>query len=335
MDKLRIAVLHDSRPPAKASEPGAEPVIYVEDEVAEALAALGHEPKRVAVNHNLKALIDTIQEFKPGLIFNLTESFMGDNTMEAHIVALLDMLRIPYTGSNPSSLIINNDKGIQKKLLAYHGIMTPEFAIFPVGRSAPVPDTLRFPLIVKPMKEDASIGIHECSIVKNADALVERVKFVHANRGQPALVEEYIEGREFYVSIVGNEKPVAFPIVELDLSGLPDSKPKIASFRVKWNEAYRDKMGIRSVFPTDLKNEVRDKINKVCLSAYKILGVQNYGRIDIRLSPENDVYVLEANPNPYISDGEDFANAAEQAGMNYPALIGRIVELALAKEMPR
>lgn len=332
MQKLRIIVLYDLRPPQKAGDPASEPVCYVEDEVVPALTALGHECVRLPVNHNLKAIIDTIEGQKPDLIFNLTESYMGDNTMEAHIVALLDMLKIPYTGSNPSALIINNDKGIQKKLLAYHGIMTPEFMVFPVGRTAPIPENLRYPLIVKPLKEDASIGIHECSIVKNADALAERIRFVHANRGQPALVEEFIEGREFYVGLLGNSKKVqVLPIVELDLSGLPDGKPKIASFRVKWNEAYRDKMGIQSVFPTNLDPQVVDKINRVCLNAYAILGIQNYGRIDIRLSPNNDVYVLEANPNPYIADGEDFANAAEKIGIDYPTLIGKIVELALAK----
>jgi len=331
MQKLRVIVLYDMRPPQKTGDAGAEPVPYVEDEVIGALAGLGHEYERLPVNHNLKGLVSRIEEWKPDLIFNLTESYMGDNTMEAHIVALLDMLKIPYTGSNPSALIINNDKGIQKKLLAYHGIMTPEFAIFPLGKSAPIPENLRYPLIVKPMKEDASIGIHECSIVKNADALMERIRFVHADRNQPALVEEFIEGREFYVGLIGNKKVQVLPIVELDLSGLPEGKPRIASFRVKWNEAYRDKMGIQSVFPADLDAQITEKINKVCLTAYTILGIQNYGRIDIRLSPNNDVYVLEANPNPYIADGEDFANAAEKIGIDYRTLIGKIIELALSK----
>jgi D-alanine-D-alanine ligase len=332
MRKLKIIVLYDNRPQQKSGDAAAaDQICYVEDEVIEALTALGHEHVRLPVNHNLKAIIDTIQGHTPDLIFNLTESYLGDNTMEAHIVALLDMLKFPYTGSNPSSLIINNDKGIQKKLLAYHGIMTPEFEVFPIGKTAPVPESLRFPLIVKPLKEDASIGIHECSIVKNTDALVDRIKFVHANRNQPALVEEFIEGREFYVGIIGNKSLQPLPIVELDLSGLPEGKPRIASFRVKWNEAYRAKMGIQSVFPTDLDGQIREKINKVCLNAYAILGIHNYGRIDIRLSANNDVYVLEANPNPYIAYGEDFANAAEQMGIDYNTLIGKIVELALTK----
>ncbi|MDP8262042.1 MAG: hypothetical protein P9M13_01900 [Candidatus Ancaeobacter aquaticus] len=334
MSKNRILILHDERPKQKPPEENQEIYnLHVEEDVRDALTRLGYPFETFAIDHSIKNLIDKIESTKPDLVMMLAECFGGNNAMEPHIIAILEMLRVPYTGSNMFAISINCNKGIQKKILSYHGIKTPDFVTFPLGSRISIPESLAFPLIVKPLEEDSSIGIHDCSVVKNLDALTERVKFLYTNREQGAVVETFIDGREFYVGILGNKNVQVLPIVELDLSGIPDGKPKIASFRVKWNVDYREKMNIQSVFPNNLTPEETRKIHDTCIKTYKVLGIQNYGRIDVRMSAhDGQIYVLEANPNPWIAEGEDLANAAEKAGMNFDTFILKIIDYGLAKK---
>ncbi|MFC2149353.1 ATP-grasp domain-containing protein [Candidatus Auribacterota bacterium] len=333
MEKLNIVILHDQRPPEKPDETEEEDFnLHVEDDVADSLKRLGHTFEKVAVDHNLKELVTKLEESKPDLVVNIAETFGGKSSMEPHIIAVLEMLKIPYTGSNMWSIMLNGDKSLQKRILSYHGVKTPDFTIFPIGSRVTLPKDLVFPLIVKPAQEDSSIGIHECSVVKTEEALTERVKFLHNNLQSPAVVEKFIEGREFYVGVLGDKQVQVFPLVELDLSGIPENKPKIATFRVKWNIEYREKMNIQSVFPKDIDPDTEKRIADTCTKAYKVLGIQNYARIDVRLSAEdNEIYVLEANPNPWIAEGEDLANAAEKAGLKYDEFITKILKLGISK----
>lgn len=290
---------------------------------------LGHEVKIVGVFDDLNVLLEQIDQYKPDIVFNMVEQFRNDSTLEQNVVGLLELLEIPYTGTGSVGLVLCKNKGITKKILNYHRIKTAPFSVIPKGRKVQVPRRLRYPMIVKPLREEASYGISQKSFVENDKDFIERVQFVHESMGQDALVEEYIDGREIYVSLLGNQRLQVFPFREMIFSEVPDEEPKFATFKAKWDETYRKRWGIQNRFVPSLPADVSERIAHICKRVYRNLYIKGYGRIDIRLTPENDVVVLEANPNPHIAKDEDYAMAARKAGMEYPELIQRIVNHGL------
>ncbi len=265
------------------------------------------------------------------LVFNLIESYAGDDTKEMHVGAFLDLLEIPYTGAGPHAVTLAQDKSIAKKMFAFHGIQSPYFATSYRGAIDHAHD-ISFPLIVKPTSEDGSIGIDAAAVVTSVKELMERVHYIQTEFDSPALIEEYIEGREIYAAILGNyENARALPLVELDLSKLPEGMAKIASMDVKFmkdTDAYKL---TKSAIAEGLDEETEAKLTETALKAYRAVKLRDYGRIDMRLSSKGEVYVIEANPNPWLSSGQEFAMAAKKSGLSYTQMIGEIVDLAMAR----
>ena len=264
------------------------------------------------------------------LVFNLTESFADDDTADFKIAGFLELVGKKYTGSGTHGLMLAQDKAIAKKIFAFHGIHTPVFAKSFRGRLDFSHD-LQFPVIVKPAREDGSIGIEFSAVVSSIRELMERMDWLHANFNSPVLIEEYIEGREMYVGVIGNDKPEALPVVELDLSKLPDGTPRIAAAEVKWGKgtkAYRD---TKSAVATDLPEETVTALQQTAVAAYQALELRDYGRVDMRLQPDGRVHVIEVNPNPWLSSKAEFAMAARKSGRTYPQLVEEIVDLAMAR----
>jgi D-alanine-D-alanine ligase len=301
----------------------------VEDEVAEALGKLGHQATLHVLDGALKSL-HALARTECDLVFNLAESFAGNDTADYCIAAYLELIDKRFTGSGSHGLLYAQDKGVAKKILEFHGIHTPVFARSYRGRLDFSHD-LEFPVIVKPAREDGSIGIEFNAVVSSIRELMERIDWLHANFDSPVLIEEYVEGREMYVGVLGNENPLALPVVELDLSKLPEGRPKIAGAEVKWAKgtgAYRD---TKSIIPDDLSDETVALLQNTALAAYQALELRDYARIDMRLRPDGRVAVIEANPNPWLASKAEFAMAARKAGRTYTQLVEEIVDLALAR----
>jgi D-alanine-D-alanine ligase len=339
MSKLKIAVIYDRVLVDETEEPAAAtdkaPVTRtldkkeVEEEVAEALVKLGHEPTMHELDGTTKSLLG-LTRLECDLVFNLCESFADDDTADFKIAAFLELIGKNYTGSGTHGLMLAQDKAIAKKIFSFHGVHTPVFARSFRGRLDFSHD-LQFPVIVKPAREDGSIGIEFSAVVSSIRELTERMDWLHANFDSPVLIEEYIEGREMYVGVIGNDKPEALPVVELDLSKLPDGTPRIASAEVKWGKgtkAYRD---TKSAIATDLPEESVSALQQTAVAAYQALELRDYGRVDMRLQADGRVHVIEVNPNPWLSSKAEFAMAARKSGRNYPQLVEEIVELAMAR----
>jgi len=266
--------------------------------------------------------------------FGNRERLSGVAIYDQNVVSYLELSGVPYTGCNPRGLMLARDKPLAKKILHYHRIAIPEFITVPVGRSVKRPKELSFPLFVKSVSEEASRGISQASIVDDDNKLQERVAFIHERVGTGALIERYIDGRELYVGVLGNRRVQIFPVWELDLSKMPDEARRIATERVKWSRAYQTKYGIRSGEAQGLPEGATEKIKEIARRTYSILGLSGYARIDLRLDPAGELYVLEANPNPQIAKSEDFADSAERAGLSYEALLQRILGLGLRWHPP-
>ena len=339
MGKLTIVVLYDrvlvDEEAEQAASTDKSPVTRtldkkeVEDEVAEALVKLGHEAIKHELDGTPKSLL-ALARLECDLVFNLTESFADDDTADFKIAGFLELIGKRYTGSGTHGLMLAQDKAIAKKIFAFHGIHTPVFAKSFRGRLDFSHD-LQFPVIVKPAREDCSIGIEFSAVVSSIRELMERMDWLHANFDSPVLIEEYIEGREMYVGVLGNDKPEALPVVELDLSKLPDGTPRIAAAEVKWGKgtkAYRD---TKSAVATDLSEETSLALQKTAVAAYQALELRDYGRVDMRLQPDGRVHVIEVNPNPWLSSKAEFAMAARKSGRTYLQLIEEIIDLAMAR----
>jgi D-alanine-D-alanine ligase len=338
MGKLKIVVLYD-RVLVDESEEGAagdkSPVVRtldkkeVEEEVADALVKLGHEPVMYEIDGTVKSLLG-LARVDCDLVFNLVESFADDDTADFKIAGFLELLGKKYTGSGTHGLMLAQDKAVAKKIFAFHGIHTPTFAKSFRGRLDFSHD-LEFPVIVKPAREDGSIGIEFSAVVNSIRELMERMDWLHANFDSPVLIEEYIDGREMYVGVLGNDKPEALPVVELDLSKLPDGTPRIAAAEVKWGKgtkAYRD---TKSAIATDLIEETTATLQQTAVAAYQALELRDYGRVDMRLQPDGRVHVIEVNPNPWLSSRAEFAMAARKSGRTYNQLIEEIIELTSSR----
>ncbi len=300
-----------------------------EYDVISTLRGLGHEVMTLGVHDDLGELRRANFEFKPNIAFNLLEGFDDVTIFDQNVVSHLELLKLAYTGCNPRGLLLSRDKSLSKKLLAYHRIPVPEFEVFRVGRPVRRPKRLAFPLIVKPLTQEASVGISQASVVDTDEKLKERVAFVHQSIGNAAIVEQYIEGRELYVGILGNQALQSFPVWELFFTNMPAEAKRIATDRVKWSVKYQQKYGIESGPAKDLPDAVGDRIQHTCKRAYRALELSGYARIDLRLDNDGRVWVLEANPNPQIARGEDFAASAEKAGVAYDALLQRILNLGM------
>jgi D-alanine-D-alanine ligase len=299
------------------------------EEIHEALGKLGHDASYLVVDGADPSLLQ-VAKTGADLIFNLTESYAGDDTKDMNLAAYLDLLDLKYTGAGPHGLYLAQNKALAKKIFHFHDIRTPFFAVSFKGQLDHAHD-IAFPLIVKPLSEDGSIGINVDSVVTSVKDLMERIHYIQDTFDSPALIEEYIEGREIYASVLGNEKPEALPLVELDLSKLPEGTPRIAGTEVKWEKETESYRRTRTRPAEDLDDDTAEQLRNTAVAAYQALKLRDYGRIDLRLTPEGRIYVIEANPNPWLSSGAEFAMAARKSGRSYADTIQSIVELALAR----
>jgi D-alanine-D-alanine ligase len=310
------------------SETSKTPDVVVE-QVAEALREKGHRPSVLALHGDLTKLVSGLKRRKPDLVYNLMEMFGENLRGDVGVAGVLDLLGLPFTGGGPGELYLREDKGLAKKALAFDGIRYPDFAVFSRD-DLETGGNLRMPLFVKPLRADASMGIGTNSLVHDATALMERVVAIHKKFRDSALAEEYIEGREFYVGVLGNREPVAFPPIEMDFSGLPNGSPHVLDSKAKWAKNSVEFKGTRSVL-AEVSEELRAKLQKVALDAARALRIRDYGRVDLRLTPTGEIYVIEVNANCYLERSGEFAAAAAAAGLDYPTLIERIAELALER----
>lgn len=301
-----------------------------ESDVLRALDTLGHTVEHLAIFDDLDLLRRKLAAFEPDLVFNLADQFRNNRAFDQHIVSYLEMHEVPFTGCGSTALTLCKHKGISKKILGYHGIRVPEFATIARGDRPVRPRRLRFPVLVKPVDEEASHGISQASFVETDEQFRDRVQFIHDSVLSDAIAEEYIEGRELYVSLLGDRRLQVFPIRELVFREVPPDEPKIATYRSKWDEAYRKKWGLENRFAEGLDPAVEGAIRRTCRRIYRLLTIDAYGRVDLRLTPAGEPVFIEANPNPMLAKGEDFAASAAAAGLSYPALIARIVRLGLA-----
>ncbi|HEU4799396.1 MAG TPA: ATP-grasp domain-containing protein [Gemmatimonadales bacterium] len=311
----------------EAPDPSDDDLDVVVGQVSRALKKLGHSVSVLAIYSDVGKMLDGLSRRKPDLVFNMAETF-GDSVMgDMLVAAILESQGYRYTGGGPGELYLSQDKGLSKKLLEFEGILYPRFAVFSRAADFETGGNLRMPLFVKPLRADSSIGIGAKSLVHDTGSLMKQVDKIHRELEDAALAEEYIEGREFFVSIVGNVKPQALPPVEVDFTGFPKDQPKILDSRAKWNEASKEYKGTRSVI-ADIPDELRAKLQKVSIDAYRALRVRDYGRVDLRLTETGEIYVLEVNASCYLEEDSELAMAAKAAGIEYPALIEKIVAAA-------
>lgn len=334
MKRLRtLVVVHSSLVPPDSLEGRSEKEIEewrTEYDVISTLKASGHEVRCLGVLDSLTELRSAITDWKPDIVFNLLEEFDGIVTYDQHVVAFLELMRQPYTGSNPRGLLLSRDKSLCKQLLSWHRIPTPQFTVLRKGVKLRLPRKLRYPLFVKSTTEDASMGIAQASVVEDEQKFRERVGFVHDQIGSDALVEEYIEGKELYVGMLGNDRLTRLPVWEMVFGSLPDSVSAIATRKVKWDKRYQRKYGITTRAADDLSPQVIARLDTLSRRIYRSLGISGYARMDFRLAPDGRLYVLEANANPNLSADEDFAQSALAAQVAYPELLERIMALGLS-----
>ena len=331
MNKLRIlALVHKHLvPPEDTAGTDIEAAEWkMEHDVTSTLRKCGHEVKILGVQKDLAAIGACAEEFKPNIVFNLLENFDDVTTFDQNVVSYLELIRLPYTGCNPRGLMLARDKSLSKQLLAYHRIPVPDFTVVRRGRKPPLTKRLKFPLIVKSLFFEASAGISQASVVENAEQLAKRVQFIHDSLGTAAIVERFIDGRELYVGVAGNERVQAFPVWEMTFTNMPENTYRIATERVKWNTRYQQRHGI-DTSEAKLPNGLGERIQHLAKRAYRVLDLSGYARLDVRLDSECRPYVLEANPNPQLAHGEDFAASGERAGLSYDRLLERIVALGL------
>ncbi|HUP48649.1 MAG TPA: D-alanine--D-alanine ligase [Thermoanaerobaculia bacterium] len=333
--KLRVAVLmHPSTVPPEDPKNYSEREAYewkTELDVMTTLRELGHDVKAIAVRDELSPIRTVIEEWQPNIVYNLLEEFLGRQEFDHHVVSYLELMQVAYTGCNPRGLVLSRDKALSKKLLAFHHLVVPKFAVFERGRRVYRPKGLEFPLIVKSLVHEASLGISQASIVESDEKLRERVAFIHQRNRTDAIAEQYIEGREFYAGVIGNVRLQVLPTWELVFENMPPGAVPIATAHVKHDPEYQRRRGIYQQHAADLDEALREHIVKTTKRITRILDLDAYNRIDYRLSADGKLYFLEANPNPDIARSEEFASAAEEAGIAYPALIQRVLDLGLQR----
>jgi D-alanine-D-alanine ligase len=331
MRRLRILVLvHETLVPPETLDGVGESAAAeyrTEFDVVSCLRESGHDVRPIGIGDSLTELRATIQDWQPQVCFNLLEEFGGIVTYDQHVVAYLELLRQAYTGCNPRGMMLSRDKVLSKQILAYHRIPTPRFAVFRRGGKPRFPKALRYPLFVKSATEDASLGISQASIVEDAARLAERVDFVHQHTQSDALVEEYVEGRELYVGVLGNERIRTLPPWEFIFGELKAGRAAIATRKAKWDRAYQLRHGITSGRAENLPPGVAERLDRLARRIYRALHMTGYARIDFRIAADGTPFALEANANPNLEREEDFADSALHGGIAYPALLARLISL--------
>ncbi len=339
MKKLRVLVLmHDYQvPPDDVTGHDLETAPWkTEYDVLRTLRdELGHEVHPLGIKDDLAGIRQANEEFKPHIAFNMLEAFHEVGTFDQNVVSYLELLRLSYTGCNPRGMLLARDKALSKKLLHYHRVPLPEFTVVARGRKPKLSKRLTFPLIVKPLTQESSIGIAQASVVPDEAKLRERVQFIHESIHTDAIIEQFVEGRELYCGVIGNQRLQILPVWEMTFANMPESQHRIATERVKWSAKYQHKMGIDTGQAKELPEGVADQIRRITRRVYKTLELSGYARIDLRLDEGGRVYVLEANPNPQIARIEDFAESAALAGLPYPALLQRILTIGIRWEPER
>ena len=327
--KLKVLVLFDGGGPTTLDQDFSKEMKTAdwktEANVMAALGALGYTAEHLAIFDDLDLLRQKLENFAPDVLFNLVEQFKNNPGFDQNIVSFLEMQSLPFTGCGSTGLTLCKHKGISKKILGYHRIHVPNFVVIPRGQRIARPKQLKFPIVVKPVKDEASYGISQASFVETEEQLRERVAFIHEKHEADVIAEEYITGRELYVSLMGNLRVTVFPIRELVFGEVPPNEPKMATYRAKWDEEYRKRWGLQNQFADGLDPALVAHIEQTCKRIYSLLTIDGYARIDLRLTEANEVYFIEANPNPILAEDEDFALSARKAGLPYPQLIDRII----------
>jgi D-alanine-D-alanine ligase len=300
-----------------------------EYDVISTLKQLDHDVQPLGLYDDLGVISTAIQDFNPHVAFNLLEEFHGYPLYDQHVVSFLELMKQPYTGCNPRGLTLAHDKALSKMVLSYHRILVPRFIVFPMNRKVVRPRRLKFPLLVKSVSEEGSVGIARASVVHDDEKLAERVEFIHRQTNTHALVEQYIAGREIYVAVIGNRRVQTYTPWELVMPNLPEGAPNIATIKVKWDPAYQEKIGLVTQ-AADISPELTKRIERVSKRIYNLLFLSGYARLDYRLTEEGDLYLLEANPNPNIANGDDFADSAAHSGIPYDTLLQKIISLGLS-----
>lgn len=322
-------------PPTMEGVPDDKPPEWkMEFDVISTLQEMGHQVQTLGVYDDLGPIRDVIANWKPHIAFMMLEEFHGIPTYDQAIVSYLELKRQRYTGCNARGLLLTHDKALSKKILLYHRISTPKFVVFSMKYKVVLPPDLKFPLFVKSTTEDASHGISQASVVYDEASLRERVRFVHKTVQTDAIAEEFIDGREFYVGVIGNHRLQSFPVWEMDFSGMPEDAAHIATSSVKWDGNYQKKYGIMTGPAKGLTSRMSNRIAKISKRVYQALNMNGYGRIDLRMREDGSLFVLEANANPNLSYGEDFAESAEAGGVSYEELLTRILRLGLSYPAP-
>ena len=333
--KLRVIVLvrEDLVPPESLEgfSPKEVELIKTEYDVVSALNGMGHEVWPVGISNELSVIRQAIEDHRPHIAFNLLEEFAGYPLFDQHVVSYLELTRQKYTGCNPRGLTLTHDKALTNKILAYHRINVPRFVVFPVNRKVKRPRRLTFPLFVKSVRDEGSVAISQASIVRDDQKLAERVEFIHRQTSSPAIAEQFIEGREIYVSIIGNQNLVTYSPWELLMKDLPEGSQNIATDKAKWDPAYQQRVGLVTQV-ADLTPELQRGFARLSKRIYRILHLSGYARLDYRLTEDGRIYLLEANPNAQIARNEDFADSAAHAGVKYEALLQKIMSLGMSYE---
>ncbi len=335
MKKLKVLLLFDSpyfKPRGYDFQEEFKDLNWgAEDKVYKALLANGHEISLLGLHNDISILFEEVRENRPDIVFNLAEVFNQKSYLDKNIVGVLEILGIPYTGASLMSLLICGNKALTKEILSFHRIKVPNFYTFYRNRRVWLPKRLKLPLIVKPLSEEASRGIAQASVVDNAEALTDRVKFIHESMKSDAIVEEYIDGRELYVSVLGTKKIKVLPFREMKFGRLCEDELRIATYKAKWDYNYREKWGIKNVFAGRLPDGLAEKIEEICRRAYRVLNMECYARFDIRVAADSRIYIIEANANPNLDEYDELAQSADKDGIAYNKLIQRIVTLGLER----
>jgi D-alanine-D-alanine ligase len=335
MTRLRILVLvHPDLVPPDSTKGFSEQEINVwktEYDIVSTLRKAGHEVRPLGVHDELKPIRDEIENWKPHVVFTLLEQFRGEAVYDQNVASYLELMRVPYTGCNARGLMLARGKDMSKTLVQYHRIPVPAFAVFPMHRKVRRPPRLALPLIVKSLSEDASYGISQASVVDTDEKLAERVAFIHDRIGTAAIAEQYIEGRELYVGVLGNDRLRVLPVWELQFGNLPEGAWPIATEKAKHDPDYQERRGILHGPAKNLAPELCARIQRTAKRIYRTLDLDGYARIDFRLAADNTLYFLEANPNPEIAESQEFAAAARQDGLAYPRLLDRILALGIRR----
>ena len=327
--KIKVLALFDAIRPTKIDQDLSKEMKTedwkTEANVLAALGALGHSAEHLAIFDDVDLLRQKLETFAPDVLFNLVEQFRNNPGFDQNIVSLLEMQGVPFTGCGATGLVLCKHKGISKKILSYHRIHVPNFVVIPRGQRIARPRQLKFPILVKPVKEEASYGISQASFIETDEQFRERAAFIHEKHDADVIAEEYIAGRELYVGLMGNLRLTVFPIRELIFREVPPDERKIATYRAKWDEEYRKRWGLQNQFAEGLDPTLVARIEQTCKRIYRLLTIDGYARIDLRLTATNEVYFIEANPNPILAEDEDFAQSAGKAGLPYPQLIDQII----------